>query len=213
MKIFLIILASISVLAATGSQIGFVTFLTERLHKAEVELQKQVRAKAIISQADTLAKLNYDAAVAVGGYNASKSPLFAERYEKIFNQIPSDFKELNALIDGEDKETQNLESVRKIIYSSGKAMVAAKDHMKSGTTVPKELYIQLRGNSETLEKALNKLVKESKKIDAQYDLNKKPFKSHSQEVVSMAILSTIVIGILQAIFFTGITIVTGSKEN
>ena len=213
MKTTLIVLSSLLVLAAVGSQMGFVNFLTERLHKAELEVQKQVRAKAIISQADTLAKLNYDAAVAVGGYNASKSPLFADRYEKIFNQIPKDFKELNKLIAAKDNETENLESVRKILKASGSVMVVTKDHMKNGTPVPKEIYDQMQGNSQALEKALNKLVESSKGIDAEYDLSKKPFKSHCQEIFSIALSTTIIIGIVQAISFSGIVLVGGRKEN
>ena len=58
--------------------------------QAEIEVQRQIRSKAIISRANTLSKLFYDAGVAMGGYSITKSPLFSDRYDKIVRQIPQD---------------------------------------------------------------------------------------------------------------------------
>ena len=81
--------------------------LTGLLREAEQEVQEQIRSKAIISQANALSKLFYDAGVAMGGYSITKSPLFSDRYEKIIQQIPLDISELRDLVgDDADKQVQ-----------------------------------------------------------------------------------------------------------
>ncbi len=69
---------AILVLVPLLFELVFLAVLTELLHRAEVEVQRQVRSKAIISQANTLSKLFYDAGVAMGGYSITKSPLFSD---------------------------------------------------------------------------------------------------------------------------------------
>src|SRR5919201_1100386 len=56
-------------------EIIFLLTLSALLRQAEIEVQRQIRSKAIISQANTLSKLFYDAGVAMGGYSITKSPL------------------------------------------------------------------------------------------------------------------------------------------
>ena len=63
---------AILVLVPLIFELFFLAVLTELLHQAELEVQRQVRSKAIISQANTLSKLFYDAGVAMGGYSITK---------------------------------------------------------------------------------------------------------------------------------------------
>lgn len=84
----------ILVLVPLVFQLFFLIGLSVLMQQSELEVQKQIRSKAIITRANSLSKLFYDAGVAMGGYSITKSPLFADRYDKIVRQIPIDLAEL-----------------------------------------------------------------------------------------------------------------------
>jgi len=52
-----------------------------------------------------LSKCFYDCGIAIGGYSITKSPLFADRFERIKRDIPRELEELKAAV-GSDNEKQ-----------------------------------------------------------------------------------------------------------
>ncbi len=103
-------------------EVIFLATLTYLLRQAEIEVQRQVRSKAIISQANTLSKLFYDAGVAMGGYSITKSPLFSDRYDKIVRQIPQDLDELKNLVGENSRQQQILQNLQVITVTGLKIL-------------------------------------------------------------------------------------------
>ena len=148
----------------------FLGVLTELLHRAEVEVQRQVRSKAIISQANTLSKLFYDAGVAMGGYSITKSPLFSDRYDKIVRQIPEDLEELRKLVGDNPKQKQILENLQKITVTGLKILGEAKSAIDDNRVDvaqfrARHMYKEIRSLADKLQDELRGLTEDERRIE------------------------------------------------
>ncbi len=161
---------AILVLVPLFFELIFLGVLTELLHRAEVEVQRQVRSKAIISQANTLSKLFYDAGVAMGGYSITKSPLFSDRYDKIVRQIPEDLEELRKLVGDNPKQKQILENLQKITVTGLKILGEAKSAIDDNRVDvaqfrARHMYKEIRSLADKLQDELRGLTEDERRIE------------------------------------------------
>ncbi len=198
---------AILVLVPLLFELVFLAVLTELLHRAEVEVQRQVRSKAIISQANTLSKLFYDAGVAMGGYSITKSPLFSDRYDKIVRQIPQDLAELKKLVGDNPKQQQILENLQKITVTGlkilGEAKAAIDDNRVDVAQFrARHMYKEIRSLADKLQDELRGLTEDERRIEAE-----SPEKQNrSRTILKLFLVAGVVFNILIAFvllwFFT-----------
>lgn len=160
----------ILVLVPLVFELVFLIFLGVLLQNAEVEVQRQVRSKAIISQANALSKLFYDAGVAMGGYSITKSPLFSDRYDKIVRQIPLDLVELSNLVGDNDKQQQILVRLKTITSDGLKILGEAKSAIDDNRVDvaqfrARHMYKQIRQLADQLQDELKGLTEDERKIE------------------------------------------------
>ncbi len=140
------------------------------LRQAEIEVQRQIRSKAIISQANTLSKLFYDAGVAMGGYSITKSPLFSDRYDKIVRQIPQDLNELKSLVGDNPRQQKILENLADITVTGlkilGEAKAAIDDNRVDVAQFrARHMYKEIRSLADRLQDELRGLTEDERKIE------------------------------------------------
>ncbi|HEY9715426.1 MAG TPA: PAS domain S-box protein, partial [Chroococcales cyanobacterium] len=150
----------------------FLGILTGLLRQADFEVQRQIRSKAIISQANTLSKLFYDAGVAMGGYSITKSPLFSDRYDKIVRQIPQDLDELRNLVGDNPKQQEILENLKVITVTGLKILNEAKTAIDDNRVDvaqfrARHMYKQIRSLADKLQDELRGLTEDERKIESQ----------------------------------------------
>lgn len=150
----------------------FLATLTYLLRQAEVEVQRQVRSKAIISQANTLSKLFYDAGVAMGGYSITKSPLFSDRYDKIVRQIPQDLLELKTLVGDNPRQQEILSNLHTITVTGlkilGEAKAAIDDNRVDVAQFrARHMYKEIRSLADRLQDELRGLTEDERKIESE----------------------------------------------
>ena len=160
----------ILVLVPLVFELVFLIILSVLLQKAEEEVQRQVRSKAIISQANALSKLFYDAGVAMGGYSITKSPLFSDRYDKIVRQIPMDLTELSNLVGDNDKQQQILVRLKTITSDGLKILGEAKSAIDDNRVDvaqfrARHMYKQIRQLADQLQDELKGLTEDERKIE------------------------------------------------
>ncbi|HMY52921.1 MAG TPA: CHASE3 domain-containing protein, partial [Candidatus Obscuribacter sp.] len=160
----------ILVLVPLVFELVFLIILSVLLQKAEEEVQRQVRSKAIISQANVLSKLFYDAGVAMGGYSITKSPLFSDRYDKIVRQIPMDLTELSNLVGDNDKQQQILVRLKTITSDGLKILGEAKSAIDDNRVDvaqfrARHMYKQIRQLADQLQDELKGLTEDERKIE------------------------------------------------
>ncbi len=141
------------------------------LRQAEIEVQRQVRSKAIISQANTLSKLFYDAGVAMGGYSITKSPLFSDRYDKIVKQIPQDLDELRTLVGENGRQQTILANLKKITEDGLSILTEAKSAIDDNRVDvaqfrARHMYKEIRSLADRLQDELRGLTEDEGKLRA-----------------------------------------------
>jgi PAS domain S-box-containing protein len=150
-------------------ELVFIAILSVLLHQAEVEVQRQIRSKAIISQANALSKLFYDAGVAMGGYSITKSPLFSDRYDKIVRQIPEDLTELKQLVGDNPHQQQILKNLAVITETGLKILGEAKGAIDDNQVDvaqfrARHMYKEIRSLADRLQEELHGLTEDEQKI-------------------------------------------------
>lgn len=153
-------------------EVIFLATLTYLLRQAEIEVQRQVRSKAIISQANTLSKLFYDAGVAMGGYSFTKSPLFSDRYDKIVRQIPQDLDELKNLVGENPRQQQILQNLQVITVTGLKILGEAKSAIDDNRVDvaqfrARHMYKEIRSLADRLQDELRGLTEDERKIESE----------------------------------------------
>jgi PAS domain S-box-containing protein len=172
LKLKLVHKGLILVLVPLILNLGFLAVLSYLLNQAEIEVNKQVRSKEIIAQANSLSKLFYDAGVAMGGYSITKSPLFADRYDKIVREIPENLDALKNMV-GDNKHQQViLHDLARITESGlqllGEAKAAIDENQVDVAQFhARHMYTEIRGLADQLQEELRGLTEEEKKIQDQ----------------------------------------------
>ncbi len=197
-----IILVTVPLVFATV----FLLILTLLLNQAEKEIQAQIRAKALVTEAGELQKSFYDAGVAMAGYSITKSPLFADRFDSILKQIPKILDSLNSLVGDNPKQQQILAELKSIANSALKILSEAKtalatDEIDIAQMKSRNVYQQARALTDKLKVTINDLTADEEQL-----VNKKnsPIDSKLQVKIFLAIgfLINIIIAVLLALFFS-----------
>jgi PAS domain S-box-containing protein len=149
--------------------LAFLAILSWLLNQSEIEVKRQVRSKEIIAQANSLSKLFYDAGVAMGGYSITKSPLFADRYDKIVREIPESLEQLKGMV-GDNKHQQDIlhnlaQITERGLQLLGEAKAAIDENQVDVAQYQaRHMYKEIRGLADQLQQELKGLTDEEKKV-------------------------------------------------
>jgi serine/threonine protein kinase len=140
--------------------------VTSAIGQYDSSVKEKRRAEQLISSANALSKLMYDAGIAMGGYSVTKNALFADRFDKISALIPPGVKLLKELSAGNEE----------------RSMKAIEDASDKGLRTLSEAKQEIDSNNETSDNFRQRhMYKEIRKIadDLQTNLQILTAKSHS----------------------------------
>lgn len=185
----------------------FLGILSVLLRQAEIEVQRQVRSKAIISQANTLSKLFYDAGVAMGGYSITKSPLFSDRYDKIVRQIPQDLQELKNLVGDNSRQQQILQNLQGITVTGlkilGEAKAAIDDNRVDVAQFrARHMYKEIRSLADRLQDELRGLTEDERKIESESPETQNKSRAAVKIFIVVGVVFNILLTVALALFFS-----------
>ncbi len=185
----------------------FLLTLTMLLRQAEIEVQRQIRSKAIISQANTLSKLFYDAGVAMGGYSITKSPLFSDRYDKIVRQIPQDLNELKSLVGDNPRQQKILENLADITVTGlkilGEAKAAIDDNRVDVAQFrARHMYKEIRSLADRLQDELRGLTEDERKIESESPEVQNRNRATVKLFLVVGVVFNILLAVALALFFS-----------
>ncbi|MFA6209397.1 MAG: CHASE3 domain-containing protein [Candidatus Obscuribacterales bacterium] len=126
------------------------------------ERLEQIRDREIVVECNQVTKLFNDAGVAIGGYSISMSPMFAERYLKIAEELRSTLRHLKTLID-DSKQQAIFARVESAALEGLKTMEQAKGAIDDsradvGQHRSRHMYKGLREFSEELQQEMQTLT-------------------------------------------------------
>jgi len=185
----------------------FLATLTALLRQAEIEVQRQVRSKAIISQANTLSKLFYDAGVAMGGYSITKSPLFSDRYDKIVRQIPQDLNELKNLVGDNARQQQILQNLQGITITGLKILNEAKaaiddNRVDVAQFRARHMYKEIRSLADRLQDELRGLTEDERKIESEGPEAQNRSRATVKIFLVVGVVFNVLLAVALALFFS-----------
>jgi PAS domain S-box-containing protein len=185
----------------------FLATLTALLRQAEIEVQRQVRSKAIISQANTLSKLFYDAGVAMGGYSITKSPLFSDRYDKIVRQIPQDLNELKSLVGDNPRQQQILQNLAVITVTGLKILGEAKSAIDDNRVDvaqfrARHMYKEIRSLADKLQDELRGLTEDERKIESEGPEAQNRSRATVKLFLVVGVVFNVLLAVALALFFS-----------
>jgi PAS domain S-box-containing protein len=197
------------ILVAVPCVFSFVllSILAILLHSTEVEVQRQVRSKEIIAQANSFSKLFYDVGIAMAGYSITKSPLFADRYEKIVKQIPKDLEDLKNLVGENPRQLQILENLRKITATGLQLLDEAKraiddNQVDVAQFRARHMYKEIRALADRLQDELRALTEDERRIENESPLTRNLSKFLVVGVLSFGVAANFVLAFVLAHVFS-----------
>jgi PAS domain S-box-containing protein len=152
--------------------LGFLAVLSQLLHESEIEIQKQMRSKDIVVEANSLSTRFFDAGVAMAGYSVTRSPKFGDRYQEIAQEIPETLNRLRTLVAGNVAQTESVDRLQGITDGSLHLLQQAKlaiDENQADSTQfsAHHMYKEIRSNFDKLKAELKIVTEEARKIEEQ----------------------------------------------
>lgn len=92
-------------------EMAFVFVLSDLLHKAEVELNRETHSKAVIAESNELVKNIYDTSSALVAYAVSPSQQVTAEYLKRVELIPARLRSLELLVSGSHRQKAAFDEV------------------------------------------------------------------------------------------------------
>ncbi len=151
-------------------QLAYLFILFALLHQTEVEMQKQLRSNTIISKANSVSKLFYDAGIAIVVYSISKNQVLSDRYKKIALMIPQEISDLRTVVGNNEHEKQVVANISAITNSGLEILNDAKSQAETGhfdltQANSRQMYSEIRSLAARLSTELSQLTDGEDKIE------------------------------------------------
>lgn len=155
-----------------GLEFVFIAVLSVLLHQSDVEVQRLLRSRDILSKANNLSKSFYDAGVALGGYRMTKSPLFTDRFDKLSRQITEDLAELKTSVGDNPRQQQILKNLSVITETGFKVLDEEKQQIDNNQDEREQfrarhMYKGIRGITDRLQEEVSGLTEDVQHVAKQ----------------------------------------------
>lgn len=186
-------------------QFVFLGILILQLKEAEHEVDRQVKARTVITVADQLSKQFLEADVALAGFNGTRSPLFEERFTQNYAAIPETLKRLDELLPDSSENRALVQRLSTIVQEGVSTLAKARASLDSDSSNQEmrsaELHNSMRFIVESLEKELRDATKSQRKIDDEAPSIEKHRRAQLIFIISLAAIFSVVCTSFLAIFF------------
>lgn len=177
------------------------------LQQAEIEVQRQVRSKEIIAQANSFSKLFYDVGVAMAGYSITRSPIFSDRYEKLVHQIPIDLENMKNLIGDNVRQQQTLANLEGIINTAVRLLQEAKSAIDSNQVDmaqfrARHVYKEIRGLADRLQEELRTLTEDERRLEDEGPVTGNRSRNAVAALLALGVVANIVLAIVLGLVFS-----------
>lgn len=186
----------------------FIGTLSYLLHLSQLEAEKHLRAKAVISQSNVISRLYIDSSLAMSNYCLTGVPIYADKYDAAKNQL---FTELNKLefISVSDQVEKGL--LRKLIVKTRQGVDYLDrsrhtlDHMDSDNVLMRQVFKEIRSVAGVLDPLMENLNSLESVSERQTSKAKEKNSMLLQVVLVAGGILNILVAIAAAIFFRDIT--------
>jgi PAS domain S-box-containing protein len=178
------------------------------LHLSELEEHEATHSKAVISEAERLMSMYYDASVTLLSYGLTKSDLFLSRYNEVITKIPEQVQHLNHLVTGDRAESEEMKQIDQLSATALSLMNQTKSALddESQIDIFTEINNQLRRRTETrteqLVTEIHKLVEHERDKAKHNPFGTNQVRDVLKLLLIMGIFLNLILTLSLALFFT-----------
>lgn len=193
-------------------ELVFLAMLASLLHQSELETARATRSREIISHANALTKMYYDSITTMVGLTVTGGRMFSERWDKMNEDIPQEYKALRILVKNEKDRLERLdrcENVSRTLMDMGNDIKQSLDRGERVAAI-------MRGKQfvQEMKTMMDELIAEMQafvKADVETQMVSEGREAQSKQMVK----ATLLIGIFFNIFlaFTVATFFSKSVAN
>ncbi len=177
-------------------ELGFVATLYQMLNEAEIEVQKEARARAISKELNKLHSLMTQQAAGISGYGLIGTMGMAKRYQHASDLIPTVFAELRRLVGGNKEEEKKVDDLEEFLTGAIQDFRSVKRMIDSGEQASARSYLNsMRSKIPMLASKFDTLALEEKKIE---DLSPK-LQAESRERIKLWLMAGVALNIIIAV--------------
>ena len=138
----------------------FIGTLSYLLHLSQMDAEKHLRAKALISQSNVVSRLYIDASLAMSNYCLTGVPVYADKYDATKSQLFSELTKLESTAVSDEVEKDllsriDLKAKQGIEYLDKSRHTL--DHMTSDNVLTRQVFKEIRSVAEMLDPLLQDL--------------------------------------------------------
>ena len=178
------------------------------LRVSELEERGATHSKTVISEAERLMSMYYDASITIVSYGLTKSDLFLSRYGEISRAIPEQVQLLNRLVSGNRFESEDVKEISDLSASALDLMNRTKSTLDEDNQI--DVFAQLnnqlrrRGEKRTAELlvAIHKLIAYERDIAKQNPFGTDEVRERLKLLLIVGIFVNLILSLSLALFFT-----------
>lgn len=186
----------------------FIGTLFYLLQLSQLEAEKHLRARAIISQSNVVSRLYIDASLAMSNYCLTAVPVYADKYDITKKQLFSELDKLQSMAVSNEVEKSLLQK----IYGQARQGIDyldkshhTLDHMSSDNVLMRQVFKEIRAVAGVLDPAMQEL----NNFETAFEKQSSQAKSEKSTLLQGALIAggvlNILVAISAAIFFRDIT--------
>lgn len=183
-------------------EVGFVLVLNLMLSQAEVEVQREARARAISKQLNQLHNLLTAQATGISGYGLIGSKAMEKRYEHASDAIPELFQELRVLVSDNPKELKQVEDLQAFITETIGDFRQIKRMIDQGEQSEARSYLSgMRAKVPILAAKLDTIAAEERKIEDASPHIQAESRKKIKLLLSAGVLLNVLLAVSLAVYF------------
>lgn len=186
----------------------FIGTLFYLLQLSQLEAEKHLRARAIISQSNVVSRLYIDASLAMSNYCLTAVPVYADKYDITKKQLFTELDKLQSMAVSNEVEKGLLQK----IYGQARQGIDYLDkshhtlgHMSSDNVLMRQVFKEIRAVAGVLDPAMQEL----NNFETAFEKQSSQAKSEKSTLLQGALIAggvlNILVAISAAIFFRDIT--------
>lgn len=186
----------------------FIGTLFYLLQLSQLEAEKHLRARAIISQSNVVSRLYIDASLAMSNYCLTAVPVYADKYDITKKQLFTELDKLQSMAVSNEVEKGLLQK----IYGQARQGIDyldkshhTLDHMSSDNVLMRQVFKEIRAVAGVLDPAMQEL----NNFETAFEKQSSQAKSEKSTLLQGALIAggvlNILVAISAAIFFRDIT--------
>lgn len=183
-------------------EIVFVAILAHLLNESDAATKKEIRAKAIVAEANTLSRLFLESSQSLSSYSITRSAIYADKYDQKTRQVAFEIKRLDVLVPPDAREFAIIDRLKRKATSGLELLQSLRPSIEESIESPvqqRQIFKQIRSLSDVLDDDLAQLSAIEREAAITANASQQSTRLHSWLLIGVT--ASVAIAFALAIYF------------